>query len=149
MASNGEDSSHPCGEHVITNREVRPLWATPATNNATLCVSRAQNVCLERTDFRGAWVAQSVKRPTSAQAVILQFVSLSPVSSPVLTAQSLEAASDSVSVSLPHPSLLYVSLSNIKHKKKNFLNVNIIFCKVTGERGPLYTANRYIFCKAI
>ena len=52
----------------------------------------------------GSWVAQSVKRPTSAQIMISQFVSLSPASSSVLTAQSLEPASDSVSPSL-HPPL--------------------------------------------
>ena len=54
----------------------------------------------------GAWVAQSVKRPTSAQITILLFVSLSPTSGSVLTAQSLEPASNSVSPSLFAPSLL-------------------------------------------
>ena len=39
---------------------------------------------------RGAWVAQSVKRPTSAQVMISRFVGSSPVSGSVLTAQSLE-----------------------------------------------------------
>ena len=55
----------------------------------------------------GAWVAQSVKRLTSAQVVISWSMSLSPKSmssSPksgsVLTAQSLEPVSDSVSPSL-------------------------------------------------
>ena len=46
---------------------------------------------------RGAWVAQSVKRVTSAQVMISQFVSLSPASDSVLKARSLEPASDSVS----------------------------------------------------
>ena len=36
----------------------------------------------------GAWGAQSVKRPTSAQVTVSQFVSLSPASGSVLTAQS-------------------------------------------------------------
>ena len=68
---------------------------------------------------RGAWVAQSVERPTSAQVTILQSVSLSPVSGSVLTAQSLEPASDSVSLSLTLPHSCSVSLSKInKHKKK-------------------------------
>ena len=53
---------------------------------------------------RGAWVAQSVERPTSAQVMILQLVSSSPVSGSVLTARSLEPASDSVSPSLSAPS---------------------------------------------
>ena len=49
---------------------------------------------------RGAWVAQSVERPTSARVMISRFVSSSPTSGSVLTAQSLEPASDSVSPSL-------------------------------------------------
>ena len=44
--------------------------------------------------------APSVKRPTSAQVVISRSVSSSPASGSVLTARSLEAASDSVSPSL-------------------------------------------------
>ena len=39
---------------------------------------------------RGTWVAQSVKRPTSAQVMISQFVSSSPTWGSVVTAQSLE-----------------------------------------------------------
>ena len=38
----------------------------------------------------GTWLAQPVKRLTSAQVMISQFVSSSPVSGSVLTAQSLE-----------------------------------------------------------
>ena len=48
----------------------------------------------------GAWVAQSVKHPTSAQVMISQSMSSSPASGSVLTAQSLEPASVSVSPSL-------------------------------------------------
>ena len=52
----------------------------------------------------GAWVAQLAKRPTPAQVMISQFVSSSPASGSVLTAQSLEPSSDSVSPSLcPYP----------------------------------------------
>ena len=40
--------------------------------------------------MRGAWEAQLVKHPTSAQVMISQFVSLSPASGSVLTARSLE-----------------------------------------------------------
>ena len=69
-------------------------------------------------------MAQSVKRPTSAQVVILWSVSSSPASGSVLTAQSLEPASDSVSPSLsaPPPLMLTVSLSlsKINIKKKFF-----------------------------
>ena len=42
------------------------------------------------------WVAQSVERPTSARVVVSRFVGLSTMSGSVLTAQSLEPASDSV-----------------------------------------------------
>ena len=61
----------------------------------------------------GTWVAQSVERPTSAQVMISRFVSSSPASGSVLTAQSLEPASDSVSpsLSLPLPHSRSVSLS--------------------------------------
>ena len=48
----------------------------------------------------GAWVAQSVKRLISAQVTISQSVSSSPTSGSVLTTQSLEPVSDSVSPSL-------------------------------------------------
>ena len=51
----------------------------------------------------GAWVAQSVKQPTSAQVMILRSMSSSPASGSVLTAQSLEPVSDSVSPSLSDP----------------------------------------------
>ena len=45
-------------------------------------------------------MAQSVERLTSAQVIISRFVDLSPALGSVLTAQSLELASDSVCVSL-------------------------------------------------
>ena len=50
--------------------------------------------------FRGAWVAQSVERPTLAQVMFSQSVSSSPASGSVLTAQSLKPALDSVTPSL-------------------------------------------------
>ena len=60
---------------------------------------------------RGAWVAQSVEHPASARVVISQFVGSSPTSGSVLTAQSLEPASDSVSPSLSAPPQLMLCLS--------------------------------------
>ena len=48
-------------------------------------------------------MAQSVKRPTSAQLMISQFVGSSPTTGSVLTAQTLEPVSDSVSISLSAP----------------------------------------------
>ena len=59
----------------------------------------------------GAWVAQSVNRPTSVQVMISWFMALSPVSGSGLTAQSLEPTSDSVSPSLSAPPLLVLRLS--------------------------------------
>ena len=63
---------------------------------------------------RGAWVAQSVERPASSQVMISRSVSSSPASGSVLTAQSLEPASCSVSPSLcPSPAhVLPLSLKN-------------------------------------
>ena len=67
----------------------------------------------------------SVKRPTLAQVMIAQSMSLSPAWDSVLTAQNLEPALDSVSPSLSAPPLralslsLSLSLSKInKHEKK-------------------------------
>ena len=61
-------------------------------------------------------MAQSVGCPTSAQVTISQLISLSPASGSVLTAQSLELASDSVSPSLSAPPPLILTLSGInKH----------------------------------
>ena len=71
-------------------------------------------------------MAQSVKRLTLVQVMVSQFVSSSPVSGSVLTAQSLEPSSDSVSPSLSaSPQLvlacsLPLSLSKINTKKNLF-----------------------------
>ena len=60
----------------------------------------------------GAWVAQSVKLPTSAQVVISPFVSSSPVWSSVLTAPSLELPRIlCLPLSLPLPCSHTLSLS--------------------------------------
>ena len=69
---------------------------------------------VKRSGMWGAWVAQSVKRPTSAQVMISQSVSSNPTSGSVLTAQSLEPASDSVSLLLCPLRWLSLSLKN-KH----------------------------------
>ena len=58
--------------------------------------------------MRGAWVAQSVKPPTSAQVMISWFVGSSPATGSGLTAQSMEPASHSAPFSLcpsPAPAL--------------------------------------------
>ena len=62
---------------------------------------------------RGAWVAQSVECPTSAQVMISRFMSSTPTWGSLLSAQSLLRI-----LSLPLslcPSLLTLSLSQNKH----------------------------------
>ena len=54
--------------------------------------------------YRSPWVAQLVKHLTLAQIMISLLMGSSPTSGSVLTAQSLEPASDSVSPSLSDPS---------------------------------------------
>ena len=58
-------------------------------------------------------MARSVQRLTSAQVTISRFVGSSPAAGSVLTAQSLEPVSDSMSPSLsaPPPLALCLSLS--------------------------------------
>ena len=70
-------------------------------------------------------MAQPVNRVTSAQVMISWFVSLSLTSGSMLTAQSLEHASDSVSFSLPLPRSRSVSVSKkyINFKKKSHQTV--------------------------
>ena len=70
----------------------------------------------------GAWVAKSVKCPTSAQVMISRFVGSSPTSGSVLTARSKEPASASVSPSLSLCSspALTLSISKINKDLKNF-----------------------------
>ena len=60
---------------------------------------------------RGAWVAQSVKHPALAQVMVSWFVSSSPMLGSVLTAQSLETVSDSVSPFLCSSPVRALSLS--------------------------------------
>ena len=72
---------------------------------------RINRCCYYDLQSRGAWVVQLVKRLTLAQVMISRFVGSSPASGSVLTAQSLEPASESVSPSPSVPPLLVLSLS--------------------------------------
>ena len=72
---------------------------------------------IKKNLFGGALVAQSVKHLTSAQVMISWFVSSSPVSGSVLTIQSLEPTSDSVSPSLSALPLLMLCLCLSKINK--------------------------------
>ena len=87
----------------------RGLCGTPALPNSY--------IHLKLNHRRGAWVAQSVKCLTSAQVMISRFVGSSSTSGPVLTAQNLEPASDSVSSSLFAPPLFTLCLSLSKINK--------------------------------
>ena len=100
----GRDVWAPGGTHTDFPCEVR-LTGQPASWRQTA-------VLLKKC--RGAWVAQSVKRPTSAQVTISRSVSSSPASGSGLMARSLEPASHSVSPSLsaPPPFMLCLSLSH-------------------------------------
>ena len=66
-------------------------------------------------------MAKSVECPTSAQVMILRFTGSSLMSGSVLTVQSLEPASESVSPSLSVPPLLtlWLSLKNKYTLKKH------------------------------
>ena len=81
------------------------------TVHVGICIKKGE--CVNIYNISGAWMAQSVKGPTSAQVMISQLMGSSLTSGSVLTAQSLEPASDSVSVSLcPSPTHVYsLSLS--------------------------------------
>ena len=77
---------------------------------------------------RGTWVAPSVEHLTSAQVLIARFVSSSPTSDSVLTAQSLEPVLDSVSPTLSAPSLLTLCLC-LSQKQ---INIKKLFKKMGG-----------------
>ena len=77
----------------------------------------------------GTWVAQSVKHLTSAQVMISQFVGSSPASDSVLTAQSLERASASVSPSLC-PSAAHALPFKNKETLKKKKSFSPIWCLV-------------------
>ena len=93
-------SSSPASSSVLTAQSLEPA-------------SDSVDISL-RTWERGTWVAQLVKCPTSAQVMISWFVGSSPALGSMLTAQSLEPASNSVCVcvcvSLSAPPLLALCL---------------------------------------
>ena len=110
--------SSPASGSVLTARSLEPALdsvspSTSAPPLLVLCLSLSKiNKC------RGAWVAQSVKRPTSAQVTISRSVSSSPASGSGLMAHSLEPASDSVSPSLSAPPLLMLCVCLSKINKR-------------------------------
>ena len=84
---------------------------TEAQNTFTLSEKDYYRYQIQKGKAWGAWVAQSVKPPTSAQVTISRFESSNPTSGSVLTAWSPEPALDSMSPSLSAPPLLTFCLS--------------------------------------
>ena len=81
----------------IFNLSIHPKWGS--------------NLQPRDQDARSGSLGGSVKCPTSAQVMISQFLSSSPASGSVLTAESLEPTSHSVSPSLSTPPQLGLGLS--------------------------------------
>ena len=69
--------------------QLREEITVPGTE-VTMDSRRETNGQFKEAEGRGTWVAQSVKSLISAQIMISQLVSSSPLSGSVLTAQSLE-----------------------------------------------------------
>ena len=82
-------------------------------------------ITFKKVNFRGAWVAWSVKRPTSAQVMISQSVSSSPASGSVLTAQTGAYFGVCVSLFLCPSPVHAVSLTVSKIKKNKTLKKKI------------------------
>ena len=137
QTASSEPQAPVCLTYVGRTRLSHPLpgslGRTQCSRNAPKCFDLIQiklktgeprELCVDReafpstTPFWGTSVAQLVKRPTSAQVMISQFVGSSPTSGSVLPAQSLEPASDSVSPYLSAPPLFMLYPSNINIKKK-------------------------------
>ena len=76
-------------------------------------------------------MAQLVRTLTLAQVMISRLVGLSPAMGSVLTAQSLEPASDSVSPSVSAPLLLTLGLSLKNKHYKKYKIVNLVFNDIT------------------
>ena len=112
-------SSNPKSGSVLTAQSLEPVSASP-THALSLSQKQLKTNVIKNLKSRGACVAQSVRRPTLAQVMISLFVGLSPHWGSVLTAHSLEPASDSVSpLSAPPPLVLCLSQKYIYKCKKN------------------------------
>ena len=93
-----------------------------------VCVIRDAEETKDKIPGSGHLGAQSAGRPTLAQVMISWFLSSSPMSGSVLTAQSLEPVSDSVflPLSLPLPCLTLSLACALSLKNKHFLNHMIV-----------------------
>ena len=115
---------------------------------------RNRKCILKNYAMRGAWVAQPVKHPTSAQVMISRSASLSSTSGSVLRAQSLDCFGFCVSLSLTLPCSCSVSLclKNKTLKKKIKQNKTMpcdVECSVlwVGTQLSSATANKVVSWK--
>ena len=92
---------------TVSLRQPKLFYHAPQNSSSLYPLSHS------KVTYGGAWVAWSVKHPTSAQVMFSRSVSSSPASGSVLTAQSLEPASDSgsLALSLSAPPLFMLCLS--------------------------------------
>ena len=112
--------------HDLTVHEIEPQVGAYLrfSLSLSLCPSPAHAFSLSQKKkiiiiiMRGAWVAQSVKHPTSAQVMLSQSVSSSPASGSVLTARSLfRILCLPLSLTRPRSCSVCLCLKN-KHLKK-------------------------------
>ena len=84
-------------------------------------------------------MARQFKRPTSAQVMISGFVGLSSASGSVLTARSLEPASDSVCLPLsaPPPLMLCLSQKTNKLKKMKYKSASALLTQKDSRLAPM------------
>ena len=114
IEQNSEKTRH---SFPITEEHVPGVTHSAVTRDTCWFRAELPDMAYKSTGPRDAWVAQLVEYPTSAQVVISQSVSSSPASGSVLTAQSLEPASHSVSPSLSAPPPLTLCLRLSKMNK--------------------------------
>ena len=112
------------------------LWILcPPLSLPLPCFLSLSKINIKNMKNRGAWVGHLVKHLTSAQVMISRFVGSSPMLGSVLTAQSLEPASDSVFPSFSALPLLMLCLSRSLKK----INIKKIKTKIKNTKGPCQT----------
>ena len=88
-------------------------------------------------------MAQSVEHLTWAQVTISQFVSLNPATGSLVSAQSLDPASDSAPLFLSRPLPCWFSLSKInKHLKKELFTMEETQTAKAHEKSALLEITR-------
>ena len=106
-----------CQGHVVGKEQSQVRVTMNIKWILLVLISSLHKVKVKITLKSGTWVAQLVTHMTSAQVMISRSMSLSPTLGCVLTAWSLEPASDSVSPSLCPSPVHALSLSVSKINK--------------------------------